>query len=157
MKNQPANHPMSRLYLIYGLSLLAAFSVYWGFAVMSAVAAGVTWVPIISFAASVFHFGISSWLFFIYSKIGKVFSIITATLMCFWPVAAIIFSFTEDFSFVNFIYLLPIGCTTAIVYSHLRTFNWRQPQPKLFTKSILILIPLGLFLYTSVYYSRLFI
>lgn len=52
---------MRNSYLIYFLSLISAYMVYFMFGLMLTVDAGVDAVPEISFFASIFHFGISSW------------------------------------------------------------------------------------------------
>jgi hypothetical protein len=61
--------------------------VWWIFGLFATVAAGYTWIPFSVFLASIIHFGISSWLFFIFPKAGKIFSILISLIMCVWPLA----------------------------------------------------------------------
>jgi hypothetical protein len=81
---------MIRTYTTYALTLLSAFMVYWMFGVMATVAAGDSWLPFLAFLVSVIHFGVSSWLYLNLPKVGKGLAILTALLMCIWPIAALI-------------------------------------------------------------------
>jgi hypothetical protein len=147
---------MGKQYLIYGLTLFSSFLVYWGFAVMSSVAAGIEWMPILSFTASIIHFGISSWLFFIYSRAGKILSITTAALISFWPAGAFILSFADGFHLENFIYLIPIIGSVFIAHFHLKTFKLSQPRPTGFITATLASPPLAILLFIAAYYIRIF-
>ena len=60
------------------------------FGLMLTVAAGVDAVPEISFFASIFHFGISSWLFLFTNKIGRIINLLSGVALLIWPVSAFI-------------------------------------------------------------------
>jgi hypothetical protein len=117
---------------------------------MATVAAGYTWVPFLSFIISVFHFGLSSWLFLYFPKTGKIIAIVTATTMCIWPVLAFIGAVIDIELFGVIVYLMPILFSGIVVYNHIKTFN-KVTKITAATRVILSAIPFGLFV-TYIYY-----
>jgi len=136
---------MTRIYFTYGLTLFSAFAVYWMFGLMSSVAAGYTWVPFSSFIASVFHFGLSSWLFLHFPKTGKVICLLTGTVMCIWPTLAFTGTLSQFDWFAATIYFLPLVFSGLVFYNHITTFK-QCTRPILTTRIILTALPLGLFI-----------
>jgi hypothetical protein len=147
---------MSKVYIVYSLTLLSSFIVYWCFAAMSVVAAGIDWVPIVSFIASTIHFGISSWLFFVYPKPGKILAIVSALLLSIWPVIALVTLPTLGNWIETPFYLVPLLCSIFVIHYHLKSFNYELTMPNSIAKIISIALPAGLFLYISVYMIKLF-
>ena len=143
---------MLRTYFSYSLTLLTAFMVWWIFGLFATVAASYTWLPFVAFLASTIHFGISSWVFLIFPKAGRILSIVTGLSLCTWPIGALFSSFNEDiFSLIYFLFV--IGLTAALLYNHIKTFrDLRKPKP--ITRLILSVIPFGLFiLYVATTYK----
>jgi hypothetical protein len=126
------------------MSLLSAFAVYWMFGLLSSVAT-YTWVPFSGFLASIFHFGISSWLFLHFPKPGKVLAFLTGTIMCIWPTIAFFGTLTQFDLFQTTIYFLPLVFSGLVFYNHIKTFK-HDTRPALATRIILSVIPLGLFI-----------
>jgi hypothetical protein len=147
---------MSKAYIVYSLTLFSSFVVYWCFAAMSVVAAGIDWVPIVSFIASTIHFGVSSWLFFVYPKPGRILAIVSALLLSIWPIVAFLASAARNWIEVPF-YLVPLLCSIFIIHYHLESFNYRWVMPNSFARTVSIILPVGIFLYISTYMIRLFI
>ena len=145
---------MTRTYFTYGLTLLSAFAVYWMFGLMSSVAASLTWVPFSSFIASVFHFGLSSWLFLQFPKAGKITAIITGTVMCIWPTLAFIATLTQFDWFAIIVYFLPVIFSGLVIYNHIKTFQ-QDTRPAIATRIILTVLPLGLFIAYIIYIATL--
>lgn len=141
---------MKRTYTSYVLTLISAFVVYFTFGLMSSVAAGYTWIPLVAFLTSIVHFGISSWLFLQYPKTGKIISIITATIMCLWPVTAFIGSLIEREWIGAVIYSIPILFSILLIYNHIKTFKL-DTKPEVIVRLIMITVPLGFFIYYIIY------
>ena len=91
-------------YIIYFLSLLAAYMVYWLFSLQSVI----TFISFLSFLAGVLHFGISSWLYYYFTKSGRILSLTTGVLLMIWPFQTVIHSLIDkEYSLLPY-YLLPI-------------------------------------------------
>jgi hypothetical protein len=151
LPNQLHISSMSKSYIVYSLTLFSSFVVYWCFALMSTVAAGIDWVPIVSFIASIIHFGISSWLFFIYPKTGRVLAVITALLLAIWPIIGFATSFVAGSLIESVFYLMPLLCIIFIIYSHLKNFGNEHSMPSSIARTISIISPLSAFLYVVAY------
>ncbi len=112
---------------------------------MSSVAAGYTWVPFSSFIASVFHFGLGSWLFLHFPRTGKIAALLTGTVMCIWPSLAFTGTLSQFDLFAMTIYFLPLVFSGLVFYNHIKTFK-QDTRPALTTRVILTVPPLGLFI-----------
>ncbi|WP_215138944.1 hypothetical protein [Hymenobacter sp. ISL-91] len=125
------------------------------FAAMSSVAAGITWIPTISFVGSMLHIGLSSWLFLVLPKPGKITSFITTALMCSWPITAGIESI-KIFDFeALIIYTLPLTISGFVIWNHLRSFHEKENQSTK-TQIVLSALPLVFLVYIVYFYYILF-
>jgi hypothetical protein len=104
--------------------------------------------------ASVFHFGLSSWLFLHLPKTGKIFSILTGTIMCIWPSAAFFGTLIQFVCFQTTIYFLPLAFTGVVFYNHIKTFH-QNTRPNLTRRIILTALPPGLFVAYTVHIATM--
>jgi len=106
------------------------------------VAAGFGLIPLISFLASLIHFGISSWIIFWDFKIGKMIGISTTILMSIWP----IFGLVDSFIFL----VLLIQCI-ILIYLYLKV-NYNIETEKKYLRVLLTIAPLSLFCFYLIKY-----
>jgi len=85
------------------MTIISALMVWYIFGVFAAVAAGYSWFLLAVFLAGIVQFGISSWLFLIFPKTGRKFSIIKALIMCIWPIEIILFYHHDGFLTIYFL------------------------------------------------------
>lgn len=138
---------MNNSYLLYTLSLLSAFTVYWALAVLGTVAASYSLIYPLSLFVCIVHFGVSSWLFLYWPKFGRLLSIVTALGVCFWPIGMSIEEFKQhQIQYAVFALALTIPSLVTI-YLHSKTFNRVQNHIPNLAKGILSLMPFGLSLY----------
>ena len=146
---------MTRNYVSYGISILAGLLTYFMFAVMSSVAAGITWIPTISFLGSILHVGLGSWLFLVLPKPEKITSIITTILMCIWPFAACIYYLKYFDASALLISSLPILISGIVVWNHVKGFQ-NKIKPSVKTQIILSAVPLAFLIYMVYFYVNTF-
>ena len=139
----------------YSLSLIAAFIVYWTFGVFATVSAGYTWVPLVSFIASIWHFGVSSWLFLNVPKIGKIAALISGAVMCIWPGFALVGTLTDFDWFQTLLFFLPVLMTVVVFIMHFKTFR-SDSRPRLVIRLILSIPPFALLVSYLVYLYGLY-
>ncbi len=120
---------------------------------MSIVSAGYSWVPLLGFLASLVHFGISSWLFLNFPKVGKVFAILTATILCIWPITALWSIASQAEPFEILIYSIPVILSGLVIYNHVKTFK-ENLKPKKLVRIILSIIPLGISIACTIHIFR---
>jgi hypothetical protein len=128
-------------YLVYFLTLIAAYLVFWLFSLQSAFELA----GFISFVASVLHFGIASWLFLFFSKPGRILSIVTGMLLVAWPLEVTVQSLIQqEYSLLPY-YLAPVLFTAGTIFLHAK--NLKNTFKKgLVTRIILAVFPAGFFL-----------
>lgn len=111
--------PKSTSYIVYILSLLAAYMVYWLFSMLSSIG----FISFLSFVSSVLHFGVSSWLFLLLKKSGRVLSLTTGTLMIIWPIQITVNAFVDkEYSLLPY-YILPVIFTLVTSLVHVRNIT----------------------------------
>lgn len=130
-------------YVSYSLTLIAAFIVYWTFGVFATVSAGYTRVPFVSFLASIWHFGISSWLFLNVPKVGKIMAFISGAVMCVWPSVAFVGTLADFDWFQTLLFFIPLLLTTVVFIQHIKTFR-SIIRPQLVVRLILSIPPFAL-------------
>jgi hypothetical protein len=117
---------------------------------MMTVAAGVESIPIISFLTSVFQFGIGSWLFLHWPRIGRWITIILGVGMLVWPLFAIPWIIQDGNVWGYVFYGLPIILTALVVYGHIRNFKNKE-RPSILIRVLLTVFPCGLFISYLIY------
>lgn len=141
----------TRAYIVYVFSLISSFMVYWTFGLMSTVAAGFTWVPLVSFIASILHFGLSSWLFLVLSKVGRVLAVLTGIFMAIWPLFSILsMSFNDNSVLEILLYLIPLLLNLFVIYNHFASFN-ASSRVNNFVKVWMGILPSSLFIWYVIY------
>jgi hypothetical protein len=108
-------------YIIYFLSLLAAYMVYWLYSLLSVIG----FISFLSFLSSVLHFGISSWLFLFLKKSGRVLSITTGILMAIWPIQVTFNSLVDKEYSLLLYYLLPV--IFSLITTSIHILNITRP------------------------------
>lgn len=139
-----------RVYIAYSLTLISAFIVYWTFGVFATVSAGYTWVPFVSFLASIWHFGVSSWLFLNVPKAGKIMSMISGTMMCVWASVAFVETLADFDWFQTLLFFTPLLLTAVVFIQHIKTFR-SVSRPRLIIRIILSIPPFALLILYLVY------
>lgn len=133
-------------YILYFLTLISSYGICWTFGTMLTIAAGVDYIPMISFLSSIFQFGIGSWLFLFVPKIGRVVAIILGIAMLVWPFASIPWIIREREIWGYLFYGLPILLNSIIIYCHLMNFK-SDLRPRLWIRVFMAIIPSGLFIW----------
>jgi len=137
---------MARTYISYGLILFSALMVWEAFGILALVSSGYSWLPFSAFLASIIQFGVSSWLFLIFPKTGKLFSIAIALIMCVWPIRMTAYSFQTRDVIGSIYFLVVIGLCIGFIFNHIKTF--KDPiRLKPSTRITLSIIPFGLFIF----------
>ena len=146
---------MTNRYTLYILTLISSFAVYLTFGTMMTVAAGVDSVPVISFVGSVLQFGLGSWLFLHWPKVGRWAAITLGIVMLIWPLASIPWIIMEGDILGWVIYGLPILLTSLVIYGHVKNIRSNE-KPKIWVRVLLSLFPGGLFISYLVYLITIF-
>lgn len=145
---------MTNRYTIYGLTLFSSFAIYWLFGTMMTVAAGVESLPIVSFLTSVLQFGLGSWMFLHWPRIGRWTAIILGILMLTWPISATPWIIREGDIWGYIFYGLPIILGSLVIYGHLKNIRDTE-RPNGLTRILLTLFPAGLFISYLIYLGTL--
>jgi len=119
--------------------------VYFMFGLMMTIAAGVDSAPVISFLASLIHFGISSWLFLFKNKLGRIINLFTSIALLIWPTFAFIGSVVANEAIAIIYYFVIILFVILASIVNIKSFDVKS-QIESKVKFLMSAIPLLLLL-----------
>lgn len=142
---------MTNNYLLYFLTLISSFAVYWVIGVLASVAAGFSAIVSISFLASIIHFGVSSWLFLHIPKVGRMFATVTGLLVALFPATGCVNAILDkDLSYL-FMAVPLLLFNLLVVSGHVKALKVNKPLIALPGRILLSVIPFSLSLYALWY------
>ncbi len=141
---------MTRIFITYGLILLSSFLVYWLYEMMTADTSDSSWVLNLGFLSSIFHFGISSWVFLKFARTGRVLSIISAVILCVWPLTVIFQSAAGKNFETAAVFTVPVILSCFVIRNQIKTFLSKE-RPDSFIRALMMIIPPGIVIAYEIY------
>lgn len=141
---------MTRIFITYGLILLSSFLVYWLYEMTTTPASDSSWILDLGFLSSVFHFGVSSWVFLKFARTGRALSIISAVAVCIWPLKVIIESLQGRNYETMGVFSIPVFLNWFVVRNQIKTYLSKE-RPDSFIRALMIILPPGIVIAYAIY------
>jgi hypothetical protein len=137
---------MTRSYILYVLTLISSFATCFIIGSLLTVTLRVDTLSRISFEAGLLQFGLGSWLFLQWPKIGRWLAIILGILLLIWLVSALssIIAGKEIDLYAAFGILTILS--SLVIYLHVSNIR-NTERPGVLLRTLLALLPIGLVVY----------